>query len=103
MNVCETLDNLHEKCPGFSTLYADHLKLGPVACICDCHRAPGLGERRRPSKALKPSSLVCSYDARWRGRVFSDAGNFSTVIWPRLPTKFGPTWSNPAYLLLTEG
>jgi hypothetical protein len=34
LNICETSG--HEHCPGFTTLSAGEIKLGPVACICEC-------------------------------------------------------------------
>jgi hypothetical protein len=37
MNLCAKLG--HEHCPGISVLYAGKQKLGPVAYICDCHKA----------------------------------------------------------------
>jgi hypothetical protein len=44
MDLCETTG--HEHCPGFTTLSAGGIKLGPVACICECHKV----------KAPRPSS-----------------------------------------------
>jgi hypothetical protein len=37
LNICEAIKD-HVHCPGFTILSAGSFKLGPVACICECHK-----------------------------------------------------------------
>jgi hypothetical protein len=36
IDICAVTKD-HDKCPGFTMLFAGDLKLGPVACKCSCH------------------------------------------------------------------
>jgi hypothetical protein len=38
LDICEALKGDHDLRPGFATLKAGEHELGPVGCICPCHK-----------------------------------------------------------------
>jgi hypothetical protein len=39
LDICDAIKG-HLQCPGFATLSAGGIDLGPVACNCKCHKNP---------------------------------------------------------------
>jgi hypothetical protein len=39
VDICNAIED-HAQCPGFTMLSAGSFDLGPVACICQCHKKP---------------------------------------------------------------
>jgi len=39
LDICAAIKD-HVHCPGFTMLSAGGFELGPVACMCECHKKP---------------------------------------------------------------
>jgi hypothetical protein len=41
LDICAAIKD-HMQCPGFTMLSAGGFELGPVACMCECHKKPAI-------------------------------------------------------------
>ena len=50
LDICSKIGN-HTECPGTTTFYAGEIEIGPLACICECHKVKAPGPRSRDHQA----------------------------------------------------